>query len=175
MGTRILAQEKASLRLIGIELCNIWEHQRRISFPPPTKPAAVSLLQRSPPSRVYMTCGSRSVLLVLLLATWLGGCTADGTICSREPAVCDGTYSATFLCAPHEIEGPSNLFAGVRGWCRAGDPATLHGSRAIGRPPPLLPRRRPSRRYLWNSVPSQPGLSGSLPSQLGLFTTLTTL
>ena len=37
--------------------------------------------------------------LLLLLATWLGGCSAAGTICSREPTVCDGTHSESFLCA----------------------------------------------------------------------------
>ena len=40
---------------------------------------------------------------LLLLAAWLGGCSAadlGGTICSRTPAICDGTDTSNTLCAP---------------------------------------------------------------------------
>ena len=40
---------------------------------------------------------------LLLLVPWLAVCTAAGTICSRKPTHCDGTYSGDRLCAfaPH--------------------------------------------------------------------------
>ena len=36
---------------------------------------------------------------LLLLVRWLTVCTAAGTVCSKEPTVCDGTYSLHYLCA----------------------------------------------------------------------------
>ena len=43
---------------------------------------------------------------LLLLAPWLAVCTAAGTICSRVPTVCDGTYSGTSLCALPPLPPP---------------------------------------------------------------------
>ena len=37
--------------------------------------------------------------LLLILASWLGGCNAGGTLCSRQPRVCSGTYYYQYLCA----------------------------------------------------------------------------
>eukprot|EP00964_Phaeocystis_antarctica_P086972 scaffold55114_cov56-Phaeocystis_antarctica.AAC.1 len=47
-----------------------------------------------------LTRGVCRTALLLMLASWLGGCDAAGTVCSREPTACDGTYSGTSLCAP---------------------------------------------------------------------------
>jgi hypothetical protein len=45
---------------------------------------------------------------LLLLAAWLGVCSAKGTVCSVQPSVCSGTYSSPSLCAaaapPHPGE-----------------------------------------------------------------------
>ena len=45
---------------------------------------------------------------LLLLAAWLGVCSAKGTVCSVQPSVCSGTYSSPYLCAaaapPHRSE-----------------------------------------------------------------------
>ena len=45
------------------------------------------------------TRGVCRTALLLMLASWLGGCDAAGTVCSNEPTACDGTYSGTELCA----------------------------------------------------------------------------
>ena len=47
-----------------------------------------------------LTRGVCRAALLLVLASWLGGCNAAGTVCSNEPTACDGTYSGTRLCAP---------------------------------------------------------------------------
>ena len=46
-----------------------------------------------------VTRGAWRTALLLILASWLGDCDASYTICSREPEVCNGTYSGTSLCA----------------------------------------------------------------------------
>ena len=83
--------------------------------------------------------------LLLMLASWLGGCDAAGTVCSYEPTACDGTFGGTDLYLHGRGLGgsvPSQL-----GRLTALTTLALHGNR----------------------------LSGSLPSQLGLLTALTTL
>ena len=46
-----------------------------------------------------LTRGVCRTALLLRMASWLGGCDAYGTVCSRVPSACDGTYSGTSLCA----------------------------------------------------------------------------
>ena len=46
-----------------------------------------------------LTRGVCRTALLLMLASWLGVCDAAGTVCSREPTVCNGTFSGTSLCA----------------------------------------------------------------------------
>ena len=43
--------------------------------------------------------GMRRNAPLLLLAAWLGVCSAKGTLCSVQPSVCSGTYSGISLCA----------------------------------------------------------------------------
>ena len=98
-------------------------------------------------------CGSRcgaQLLLLLLLAAWLRGCSAGGTVCSTNPEACNGTYSGTELCAaplPHH-------------------PRCEVRRRAGSAPTPRAPL---ARRNLGESYS---GLSGTVPTQLGLLTNL---
>ena len=53
--------------------------------------------------------------LLLMLASWLGGCDAAGTVCSRKPTICDGTYIGTTLCAPSPAVCHQRTVVGRRG------------------------------------------------------------
>ena len=62
--------------------------------------AEVQPLSRRPRTTYHgLTRGVCRTALLLMLASWLGGCDAAGTICSRKPTICDGTFGSTFLCA----------------------------------------------------------------------------
>ena len=55
---------------------------------------------RPRPTHRGQRSGVRRAALLLLLVARLGAGAAAGTICSHKPAVCDGTFSDTQLCAP---------------------------------------------------------------------------
>ena len=62
--------------------------------------AEVQPLSRQPLTAYHgLTRGVCRTALLLMLASWLGGCDAAGTICSRKPTICDGTFGSTYLCA----------------------------------------------------------------------------
>ena len=65
--------------------------------------------RRLRPTHCGQGCGVSGVATLLMLATWLGGCAAAGTICSNEPTVCNGTYSGTSLCAPLPLPCATNI------------------------------------------------------------------
>ena len=70
-------------------------------MPPKEEEAEVHKGCRRVPRSAYhgLTRGACRTALLLILASWLGDCDASYTICSREPEVCNGTYSGTSLCA----------------------------------------------------------------------------
>ena len=163
--------------------------------------AEVQPLSRQPLTAYHgLTRGVCRTALLLMLASWLGGCDAAGTICSRKPTICDGTFGSTYLCASlpaavcyqgtRAAEG-SQPVAGVRKAVKAVQGDREGGLAWVGgggggehaahlppsvnllpmdAPPPPLLLRRPSRRSLGNNH-----VSGSVPSQLGRLTNLRAL
>ena len=99
-----------------------------------------------------LTRGVCRIVLLLMLASWPGGCDAAGTNCSYEPTACDGTYSSDqygrpSLCAPLPYPPRTtnerrpagggedhNLFArGREGGAGRGQRAALRGGRGTSR------------------------------------------
>ena len=121
------------------------------------------------------TCGMRLYAPLLLLAAWLGVCSAmDNTICSVEPTVCSGTYSSSSL--DLDMTNAGTQFNGV---LRGTLPTQLGALTA-------LRFLNLARNMLSGSLPTQLAaltsllnlhllanqLSGSLPTQLGVLTAL---
>ena len=97
--------------------------------------------------------GLRRDAPLLLLAAWLGVCSAKGTICSVKPSVCSGTYSSLSL----RLSGSSvNRFNG----------GLLSGT---------MPTELGALTTLQAFILGGNELSGSLPTQLGALTFLTEL
>ena len=95
--------------------------------------------------------GMRGSTPLLLLAAWLGVCSAKGTICSAQPSVCSGTYSSSTL----DLASRSLDLGNVNG--------ILSGT---------IPTQLGALTALINLRFRNNGLSGSLPTQLGALTAL---
>ena len=93
----------------------------------------------------------RDAPLLLLLAAWLGVCSAAGTICAGQPSVCSGTFSGSLL----RLETIYPEYSGM-----------LDGS---------LPSQLGLLTALDDVDLDLNYLSGSLPTQLGALTLLTEL
>ena len=106
--TKVLSSSLARVLCCSMLAClpPLWARQRALPFALESYRCKPSRLSEVRASRYPAGClaprgrtgdGRRASLL--LLVPWLAVCTAQGTICSNEPMVCDGTYSGTRLCA----------------------------------------------------------------------------